>query len=174
MIISLIGYRGSGKSRLGEHLAAQLGWPFVDADVYLEQQAGRAIRAIFESEGEPGFRRRERDTLVELLDRPQLVLAAGGGAILNAETRRDLSAAGPVIWLQAPAEVLYNRMTADPTTGERRPNLLGGGLEEVEALLARREPLYRETASLAIDTAGRTVEELVHEILSRLNLAPPA
>ena len=80
MAITLIGYRGCGKSTVGELLAARLGWEFVDADAVIEQRAGKTIREIFEDSGEPEFRRIERDVMSELLQRAELVIAAGGGA----------------------------------------------------------------------------------------------
>ena len=101
MILTLIGTRGTGKSTVAPLLAERLGWDWIDADVELERRAGRSIREIFASDGEPVFRALERQNLLELLQRDRLVLAAGGGAILNADTRRDFRAAGPVVWLQA-------------------------------------------------------------------------
>lgn len=171
MIITLIGYRGSGKTTVARPLAEKLGWNWVDADAALEAAAGCTIREIFEKEGEPGFRRRERDTIVQLLQQDRLVLAAGGGAILNADTRRDLKAAGPVVWLHAPVEVLYARISGDATTTERRPNLAGGGKQEIENLLAAREPLYRECATLIIDSSKSDTNEIVDRICRELNRA---
>jgi shikimate kinase len=169
MIVTLIGYRGSGKSTVAPRLAARLGWEWIDADVELERRAGQSIRQIFEAAGEGEFRRRERATLIDLLRRERLVLAAGGGAILNADTRHDLRAAGPVVWLQAAAETLARRMESDPISGSQRPKLTtAGGLEEIRTLLAAREPYYRETASLAISTEGRIAEDIVNEIVSAL------
>src|SRR5512144_1080339 len=101
MIITLIGTRGTGKSTIAPLLAARLGWEWIDADIELERRAGKSIREIFATEGEPAFRTLERQTLVDLLKRDRLVIAAGGGAILNPDTRRDVQSAGPVVWLQA-------------------------------------------------------------------------
>ena len=92
MLVSLIGYRGTGKSSVAPRLAARLGWTWIDADTELEHRAGCSIKQVFAAEGEAGFRQRERDVLQELLQRDKLVLAAGGGAILNADTRRELRA----------------------------------------------------------------------------------
>ncbi|MBI3861181.1 MAG: shikimate kinase [Planctomycetia bacterium] len=164
MVITLIGYRGSGKSTVAAGLAARLGCDWTDADSVIEQAAGKTIREIFESEGEPGFRRREREAIAGLLQRDKLVLAAGGGAILNADTRREMQAAGPVVWLQASAGVLAGRIAADPATAARRPNLAGGGLDEITRLLAEREPLYRECAKLSIFTDQLAVPEIVERI----------
>lgn len=173
MIVTLIGYRGTGKTSVAPRLAARLGVPWIDADPELERRAGRTIREIFATDGEPEFRRLERETLVDLLSRGSGVIAAGGGAILNSDTRRDIRAAGPVVWLQAAVETLANRIAGDATSRERRPNLTGqGGVDEIRTLLAVREPLYRETATLTVDTTDKDVDAIVEEILAGLPRRP--
>ena len=103
------------------------------------------------------------------MQRDRLVLAAGGGAILNAETRRDFRAAGPVVWLQAKPETSAARVMADPATAVRRPNLTStGGVEEFRTILQQREPLYRETATLSVVTDDRTAEDILTEIYHQL------
>jgi shikimate kinase len=164
MVITLIGYRGSGKSTVAQELAGRLGWDWVDADAAIEQAAGKTIRAIFADEGEAGFRHRERQTLAGLLSRDRLIVAAGGGAILNADTRRDMKAGGPVIWLQASVSVLEKRIADDPTSAGRRPNLAGGGTGEITRLLAEREPLYRGCASHTVFTDNLSVAEIAERI----------
>lgn len=169
MILTLIGPRGTGKSTVAPRLAARLGWDWADADAELERQAGRTIREIFESDGELAFRDLERRVLIELLQRDQLVLAAGGGAILNADTRRDVHAAGPVVWLQAKPETTAARLAGDPVTAAQRPNLTAaGGIDEIREILRRREPFYRETATIAVATDDRSVDDIAEEILNRL------
>lgn len=164
MVITLIGYRGSGKTTVAQALAARLGWDWIDADSVIEERAGGTIREIFAAEGEPGFRRREREVVADLLGRDRLVLAAGGGAILDAETRRLMKAAGPVVWLQASIDALGQRIAGDPTTSERRPHLAGGGNEEIVQLLAQREPLYRDCASHTIYTDRLDVSAIVERV----------
>jgi shikimate kinase len=164
MLITLIGYRGSGKSTVARALAERLGWDWRDADAAIEESAGLTIREIFAAEGESGFRRRERETLARLLKEQNLVLGAGGGAVLNADTRREMQAAGPVVWLQASVSVLAERIAADPATAERRPNLAGGGTDEIARLLVEREPLYRDCASHTIFTDNLNVAEIVERI----------
>jgi shikimate kinase len=164
MVITLIGYRGSGKSTVAQELATRLGWEWNDADAVVEESAGLTIREIFATEGESGFRRREREAIAGLLKSENLVLAAGGGAVLNADTRREMQAAGPVVWLQASVSVLCARIAADPTTAQRRPNLSGGGTDEIARLLAEREPLYGDCASHTIDTDTLSVAEIVERI----------
>jgi shikimate kinase len=169
MVITLIGYRGTGKSTLAAPLAQRLGWEWLDADVELERRAGRSIQQIFATDGEPEFRRLERELLAELLRRDRLVIAAGGGAIGNEATRADLKTAGPVIWLQSSAETIERRLATDPTTGQRRPNLTSsGGRAEIDRLLALREPWYRECATITLGTDTKATEELVEETLRQL------
>ena len=175
MVITLIGYRGSGKTTVAQSLAAHLGWNWVDADAVIEQAAGCTIKEIFAAESETGFRDRERRALAELLTRNKLVLAAGGGAILDPQTRKEMKAAGPVVWLQASVVELAARIDSDPATAARRPNLAGGGIDEIRSLLAEREPLYRECASLSISTDALPVGEIVERIavaVGKLNEGP--
>jgi shikimate kinase len=167
----LIGYRGSGKSSVGATVAARLGWPFLDADTTLEADAGRSIRDIFATEGEGGFRDRESATVRKLSAGKPAVIATGGGVILRAENCELLRASGFVVWLKAPAELLWDRISIDPTTAARRPNLAGGGLDEVRALLAVREPLYAATAHAVVD-ATRSPEEVACDILDAWNCSP--
>lgn len=170
MIVTLIGYRGSGKSTVAAPLALRLGFDWIDADAEIEQRAGRSIRNIFADEGESGFRRRERDLLSELLGGDRLVIAAGGGAVLDAQTRRRMSAAGPVVWLQAPAEVLARRIADDDLTANRRPDLTTtGGRSEIDDLLAARSPLYRATATLTIDTDNGGIQEIAERIVTAID-----
>ena len=164
MVITLIGYRGSGKTTVAQSLAASLGWSWIDADAVVEDAAGCTIKEIFAAEGEPGFRDRERRALAGLLTRDRLVLAAGGGAILDPQTRGEMKAAGPVVWLQASVAELAARIDSDPATAGRRPNLAGGCIDEIGRLLAEREPLYRECATLRIDTDALAVAEIVERI----------
>ena len=169
MVITLIGYRGVGKSTIAPRLAARLGWNWIDADVEIEQRAGRTIAEIFEHEGEPGFRAREAGVLTELLSRDRLVIAAGGGAILNPRTRETIRAAGPAVWLTASLDSIFARLHGDETTATRRPSLTGSDPRtEIETVLTARTPLYTEAASLTIDTEGRSPESIVDEIVLSL------
>jgi shikimate kinase len=168
-MLSLIGYRGTGKSTVGMRLARRLKWDWIDTDNEVERRAGRTIKEIFATEGEPRFRQIERDVIVDLVQRNHLVVSTGGGAILNADSRRDLREAGPVVWLTAPVQTIASRILQDSTTAARRPNLTSqGGIAEIREVLTRREPLYRECATLVINTEGLKLTEVVAMVLEQL------
>jgi shikimate kinase len=164
-LLFLVGYRGTGKSTVARLLAERLGWGWVDADELLERRHGRSIREIFAEEGEVGFRDKEAVILEELCRGERLVVATGGGVVLREENRKRMRVAGRVVWLTADAPTLWRRLQQDPTTGERRPALTVGGLEEVEELLRVREPLYRDCADFTVSTVERPPEEIVAAIL---------
>ena len=167
MVISLIGGRGSGKTTVGGTLADRLGWEFIDADAEVVRRDGRDIPQIFAEDGEPAFRKAEEAAIAALLDRTDdAVLATGGGAVLSADTRRRLRAAGPVVWLTADAETLAARVAADAT---ERPSLTGRpAAEEMAEVLAARTPLYQQTATVTEPVGDRTVEEIVASIVARV------
>ena len=169
MVITLIGYRGTGKSTVAPRLAAKLGFNWVDADVELENFTGRSIREIFATDGEPEFRRLEREVLVRLLKQDRLVIAAGGGAILNESTRQDMRNAGPVVWLQASVATIARRILRNGHPSHHRPNLTAtGGIEEIEALVTQREPLYQSCATVTVMSEGTSIEGLVQRIMTQL------
>ena len=169
MILALIGYRATGKTTLARLLAQRLGWDWIDADVQIERRAGKAIARIFAEDGEPAFRDLEAAVIADLCRRSGLVIAAGGGAPMRAESRDAMRAAGKVVWLTARPETILVRMSGDTTTASRRPALTDrSGLDEIVHLLAKREPIYRQTAHVEVDTEGKTPEELAEEILRRL------
>lgn len=163
--ISLIGYRGTGKSTVARILAQRLGWDWLDADEELERRAGRTIREIFERGGESEFREREAETVAILAERQRAVVAWGGGVILRESNRRALRR-GWVIWLAADPQTIRARINADVTTALRRPNLTAaGGEAEIRQLLAAREPLYRECADCTVSTCGKTPDQVASEIV---------
>lgn len=169
MVITLIGYRGSGKTTVGGQLAARLGWECVDSDTLIETQAGKSIAAIFSEDGEPRFRDLERNVLADLLTRDHLIVSSGGGAILDGSTRQRMQESGPVIWLQASPETLAERISADAGSAHHRPALSGSdAVSEVTSVLAQRTILYSETCSIKINTEHRTVTDIVDEIVSQL------
>ncbi|QDU22275.1 shikimate kinase [Urbifossiella limnaea] len=166
-LILLVGPRGSGKSTVGPELARRLGWAFADADELVESTAGMSIAAIFAAEGEAGFRDREAAALESLCALPNRVVATGGGAVLRESNRALLKRSGFVVWLTVTPEVAFERMTADPTTAARRPNLTAaGGLGELRELIASREPLYRAVADFTCDTGGASPDAAAAAILT--------
>ena len=171
-VIFLIGYRGTGKTTVARLLAERLGWTWCDADHILEERFGKTIRQIFEEEGEAGFRAKETLVLDDLARRQRCVVATGGGVILKPENRAKLKC-GVTIWLTAAPEVIWQRLQADATTGQRRPNLSHGGLPEIEEMLYVREPLYRACADWTIDTSQQTSEQIIEQILAWLPSRPP-
>jgi shikimate kinase len=164
--IFLIGARGTGKSTVGRVLAARLGWSFVDADEAIETAAGRSIAAIFQTEGEAGFRDRESAIVDELSLRDQHVVATGGGVVLRPANREKLKS-GFVVWLTSSPETAFARVQADPGTALRRPNLTtAGGLEEMRQMMAEREPFYRECSDFTIDSESLSPDDAADAILS--------
>ncbi len=168
--IFLIGYRGTGKTTVARELAARLGRDWVDADDVIEARAGKTIARIFAEDGEAAFREMEADAVAELSGRRERVIALGGGAVLREANRQAIcGAGGSVVWLTASTDTILERLAADSATASRRPNLTtSGGREEVEALLAKRTPLYRQCATLVVDTERKTAVEAAEEILRRL------
>ncbi|MFM1996166.1 MAG: hypothetical protein RLZZ111_553 [Planctomycetota bacterium] len=175
--LTLIGYRGTGKSTIAARVAARLGCGWVDADTVLEQRLGCTIATLVRERGEALFRDEEAGVLEDLLSRCDGILATGGGVVLRPGNRAALSSRGrPIVWLTAPAATIRGRLAADPSTAARRPALAapGGGLQsgdplaEVDAALAAREPLYRECADAAFDTSRESPEAIATKIVAWL------
>jgi shikimate kinase len=163
--IVLVGMMGVGKSSIGRRLAARLGVPFVDADAEIEKAAGMSIADIFARHGEADFRSGEARVIARLLDGGPQVLATGGGAVMNADTRAAIKAKGVSIWLSAEFEVLMRRInkrkndrpllqTADPAATLRE-------------LLVAREPVYAQ-ADLTVQSREVPHDAVVAEIMTVL------
>jgi len=160
-IVVLIGYRGSGKTAVGRLLAERLGWAFVDTDSIVETEAGLSIAEIFAARGEADFRRRESAIIARVADAPHQVISAGGGAVSDPANVAHLRRTGRIVWLTAPAEVLWERIRDDPGSRQTRPDLTEtGGLDEVRRLLAAREPGYRQAADLSVSTQDRSPHQV--------------
>ena len=152
---------GAGKSAVGRQLARLLHFEFVDSDEEIEARTGVDIPFIFEKEGEAGFRKREVQVIDELSQRDGIVLATGGGAIVDAGSRSRLGARGYVVYLFTSVEQQLSRTQR----GRERPLLEQGDPKDVlEALLAARDPMYREVADLVVNTDGRRVQTVAREI----------
>jgi shikimate kinase len=166
--VLLVGPRGSGKTSVGRALAGQLGWRFVDADEELQRRAGMTIGDIFKAKGEAGFREREAALLPELCALDDTVIACGGGVVLRPDNRALLSVAGLVVLLMADVDTLHRRISTDPVSGATRPDLAGGGREEVAAKLAERAELYRCVAHVVVNTAVLSPQELAGLIAEKV------
>lgn len=143
----LIGPTGAGKTSLGRRLAAHYGLAFVDLDHEIERRTGTDVATVFAVEGEAGFRRRESTLLAELSTGDGVLLVTGAGAVLDAHNRALLATRGYVLWLQAGVEQQLERLAHD----HQRPLLAGTDRRtRLEAMAVIREPLYRETADLAL------------------------
>ncbi len=161
----LTGPMGAGKSTIGRQLSKQLKRPFHDSDHEIEKRTGVDIPLIFELEGEAGFRRREAAVIDELTQLPDIILATGGGAILDPLNRQHLRERGTVIYLHTSVDQQLKRTCRD----RNRPLLQTDDPRgKLAALMAEREPLYREIASLVIDTDGKRVQDVVKQICKYL------
>jgi shikimate kinase len=162
--IALVGLMGVGKSSIGRRLAAALDLPFRDADDEIETAAGRSISEIFAERGEAEFREGERRVIARLLDEPPMVLATGGGAFVNADTRALIKQKAVSIWLKADVDVLVRRVGRKDT----RPLLKGRDPRAVLGALAReRGPAYAE-ADLCVETGDTPHSVALERVLTAL------
>ena len=171
MSIVLIGYRGSGKSTIGYKLANRLWQEVVDTDALVVKKAGKTIAEIFEQDGEQRFRDLETEVVKEVSKLQDVVISLGGGAVVREENRRALKEAGhKIVYLKCDPEVLLQRIQSDSATSMSRPNLtnLFGGIEEIEKVLAEREPIYRELMTAELDVTNLSVEDAVVYIVRLL------
>ena len=169
--IFLVGPMGSGKSAVGRRLARELGLSFVDSDEEIERRTGVDIAYIFEKEGEAGFRQREAEIIGELTGRAGLVLATGGGAVLDAGSRVRLSGRGRVVYLRTTVE----QQLARTRHNEDRPLLNNADPRgTLQRLMGMRAPYYAEVAAITVDTDGRKVKAVVDQILRALEALPGA
>lgn len=168
--IVLVGLMGSGKSAIGQRLADQLGWAFVDTDARIEARADRSISEIFATRGEAAFRAMERDAVFLVLAEAPAVIAFGGGAYMDAEIRAEARRRATTIWLRADVELLTGRCSRNTD----RPLLHGRDLRRTLAALAeQRYPVYAE-ADITVDCADRPHSETLALVLQALAAADRA
>lgn len=163
--VFLIGPMGSGKTAVGRQLARDLGVEFKDSDAEIERRTGVDINFIFEKEGEERFREREKAVVADLVERRPLVLATGGGTVMDADNRRLLTANGTIVYLKTSVKQQIER------TGRarKRPLLLNDDPAAVlERLMEVRGPLYEEIAHITVDTGGQKVGSVVEKIKAGL------
>lgn len=163
--VVLVGMMGAGKTSVGRRLAAVLGVPFRDADNEIESAAGCTISDIFERYGEPAFRAGERKVIARLLAEPPHVLATGGGAFVDTDTRQRIHEHATSVWLKAPVDLLLERVLRK----DNRPLLKDGDMRAtLQRLLAERESAYRE-AEITIESDAGPHEVVVKRILAALD-----
>jgi shikimate kinase len=164
--VALVGLSGAGKSTVAPLLANRLGvGSFVDLDRVIERRRGCTVAEIFDTDGEAAFRRLESDALAEALDGPPVVIATGGGIVLDHGNRALLRAGATVVWLRATPAHLAGRL-AD--TNEARPLLSGDAEFALHRLAEEREALYSEVADLVIDVDGVDPVSVAEEVAGRL------
>ncbi len=162
--VVLVGLMGAGKSSIGRRLGQKLGLTFIDADVEIEKAAGMTIPEIFEKHGEPYFRSGEVRVVARLLDSGPQVLATGGGAYMNGETRARIRAQGISVWLKADIDVLLKRVRRRAD----RPLLKADDPEQVlRRLMDQRYPVYAE-ADLTVVSREASHEDIVDEVIGQL------
>jgi shikimate kinase len=163
MIDYLVGMPGSGKSTIGPELAGRLDVPFVELDAEIERAAGRSVREIFETQGEPRFRELEAAALTEAAAHDPSVVSCGGGVVLEPANRVTLRATGDVVFLSVPLEVLKERVSPSAD----RPLIHAEA--DLERLFRDREPLYREFAAHVVEASGppHEVAEAIEKELTR-------
>lgn len=168
--IFLIGYRCTGKTSTGKHLATLLNKQFLDTDLVLESTCGTTIAQMVARHGWPYFRAKETETLINLYIENAPVIATGGGIILAQENRAFLKGNGVVVYLYAPASVLTDRIRKDEDNTEQRPDLTSDALAlETKKMLEIRNPLYRELADISINTQEYSQEAAALQIKHELN-----
>jgi shikimate kinase len=166
MNVVLIGYRGTGKSTVGKTVAARLGRAVVSTDDEIVKRIGRTIPEIVAQHGWDYFRNIESEICRKLADRDGLVIDTGGGAILRPENVAALKKTGTLFWLTASVATIAQRIGRDT----QRPSLTGtkSFVDEIEQVLRERTPKYQAAADHAVSTDGRSVQEIVDEIIARL------
>ena len=169
MKVILVGYRASGKSTVGQLLAARLKILFRDTDSLMEESLGMPVKEIVALQGWDFFRAREKETIQKLSRLGDCVIATGGGVVLDPENIDLLKQMGAIVWLNAPLPDIVERLREDARTKATRPQFTQENIvQETTALLAQRIPLYEKAAAIEIDSAGKSALQIVDEIYEKL------
>jgi shikimate kinase len=165
--LALIGLRGTGKSTVGRDLAKRLNWEFLDSDSIVQDRAGKSIRQLFAENGESEFRRLETEVVQECCKRESVVIATGGGAVLNPANVAALRQNGFVVHLTASPSELWCRISKDRTTAETRPRLTTADteLDELKKLMLSRAAIYAQARHAEVSVEGRSPDEVLEAVL---------
>ena len=169
MNIVLIGYRCSGKTAIGKMLVRELKRDFLDMDSLIEKNTGCSIEMIISRNGWDHFREIEKRLVKEVSRRDNLVIATGGGVVIDKENVKNLKENGWIVWLKGESEVLKVRMDNEQKSNKIRPSLTGADpLEEIKQVLEARTPLYEQAANLVVDTTTLSLVEVASLIIKAL------
>lgn len=169
MNIVLIGYRCSGKTVVGKILASKLGKAFLDTDALIEERSGHSIETMISTKGWDQFRETEKRLVEEVSRRNNLVIATGGGIVMDEENVENLKQNGWVVWLKTKPEVLRKRMAKEQESGRVRPSLTGADpLEEIREVLNLRKPFYKRAGDLEVDTSNLSIRDAAALIIKNL------
>jgi shikimate kinase len=169
MNIVLIGYRCSGKTAVGGILADELGRDFLDTDVLIEERAFCSIETLISLKGWDHFREIEKAVVQDLSIKDNLVIATGGGVVMDEENVKNLKKNAWIVWLNGSPDVLKERMDKDERSGKSRPSLTGADpLGEIAQVLSTRRPLYEQAGNLTVDTSNLSIREAVALIMKTI------
>jgi shikimate kinase len=170
MNIYLIGYRAVGKSAVGRLLAPMLGRTYIDTDAAIVEKSGMAIEHIVNTNGWDAFRKLERSILQQACQQHMLVVATGGGAILDPQNTSAMRSTGTVVWLKASLQTIKKRLLDDPGSIQARPALSARGtIDEIEEILTQRIPYYEQAMDLTIETDSLSVEQVCSHLVRQLS-----
>ncbi|UCH42307.1 MAG: shikimate kinase [Dehalococcoidales bacterium] len=164
--IALIGFMGTGKTAVGQRLAKKLEWSFIETDLLIEQKAGKTIPEIFQQDGEISFRETEIGVIKDIIERKDVVIACGGGAVLNKINIDRLREHGIIIYLTASPETVLKRVSSG---GNQRPLLdVDNPAQTIRELMEFREPFYQRAADITVDTSKLDINAVAEQIINRL------
>ncbi len=172
MNIVLIGYRCCGKTSTGKLIAERLGRQFIDTDELIIKKEGCTIDETVSRHGWQYFREAEKGIVRDVSSQENLVIATGGGVVLNEENVRNLKANGFVVWLYADTETIKRRLNEDKATTENRPSLTGEDpSDEITKVLQQRKSLYMAAGDMAVDTSRLDINEVANAVIDKLGKA---
>ena len=172
MNLIFIGFRGTGKSSVGKSVAKQLDREFVDVDVYIEKNESKSIKEIFAEGGENSFRKLELHAIEKLCKSDKMVIATGGGAVINDINVTNMKQNGFIVLLESDPEIIYARLNQDTDRYSQRPGLTEKEpRDEIRHLLSIRHELYHKNADLVLDTSSETIEEISKKVVEKFYIS---